>query len=78
MLEAPAGIEPAVKVLQTSALPLGYGATRGVAPELPLGVEPENSLTERPVRASRQGTLRVVSQVPAVSVPAPPSQVSVF
>ncbi len=28
MLEAPAGIEPAVKVLQTSALPLGYVAVR--------------------------------------------------
>ena len=26
-LEAPAGFEPALKVLQTSALPLGYGAT---------------------------------------------------
>ena len=25
-LEAPPGIEPGVKVLQTSALPLGYGA----------------------------------------------------
>ncbi len=25
-MEAPVGIEPTVKVLQTSALPLGYGA----------------------------------------------------
>ena len=25
--QAPAGFEPAIKVLQTSALPLGYGAT---------------------------------------------------
>ena len=25
-MEAPPGIEPGVKVLQTSALPLGYGA----------------------------------------------------
>ena len=26
-LEAPPGFEPGIKVLQTSALPLGYGAT---------------------------------------------------
>ena len=26
ILEAPPGIEPGIKVLQTSALPLGYGA----------------------------------------------------
>ena len=26
LLEAPPGIEPGIKVLQTSALPLGYGA----------------------------------------------------
>ena len=27
-VEAPPGFEPGVKVLQTSALPLGYGAVR--------------------------------------------------
>lgn len=27
-MEAPTGFEPVIKVLQTSALPLGYGATR--------------------------------------------------
>ena len=27
-MEAPTGIEPVMEVLQTSALPLGYGATR--------------------------------------------------
>ena len=28
ILEAPPGIEPGIKVLQTSALPLGYGADK--------------------------------------------------
>ncbi len=35
MLEAPVGIEPTVKVLQTSALPLGYGAALGRPPRRP-------------------------------------------
>ena len=32
-LEAPPGIEPGIKVLQTSALPLGYGAAYGAGYE---------------------------------------------
>ena len=31
VLEAPPGIEPGMKVLQTSALPLGYGAEKNGA-----------------------------------------------
>ena len=31
MLEAPPGFEPGMEVLQTSALPLGYGAVLGIA-----------------------------------------------
>ena len=35
-MEAAAGVEPAIKVLQTSALPLGYAApAKHVAPEPP-------------------------------------------
>jgi hypothetical protein len=29
-LEAPSGFEPEIKVLQTSALPLGYGASKSI------------------------------------------------
>ena len=32
-MEAPPGIEPGIKVLQTSALPLGYGAEFGAGYE---------------------------------------------
>ncbi len=32
LLEAPVGFEPTIRVLQTHALPLGYGAVESVAP----------------------------------------------
>ena len=43
MLEAPPGIEPGMKVLQTSALPLGYGANV----ERETGLEPATSALAR-------------------------------
>jgi hypothetical protein len=33
-MEAPLGFEPGIKVLQTSALPLGYGAIIGAEDEI--------------------------------------------
>ena len=53
-LEAPPGIGPGIKVLQTSALPLGYGAVfssewgRGVPfGNLPLSVYPKITVKRR-------------------------------
>jgi hypothetical protein len=43
LLEAPSGFEPEMEVLQTSALPLGYGATTGTR--------------EAPMRRSRRGEI---------------------
>ena len=43
VLEAPPGIEPGMKVLQTSALPLGYGADV----ERETGLEPATSALAR-------------------------------
>ena len=43
ILEAPPGIEPGMKVLQTSALPLGYGAIL----ERETGLEPATSALAR-------------------------------
>ena len=42
-VEAPPGIEPGMKVLQTSALPLGYGAVL----ERETGLEPATSALAR-------------------------------
>ncbi len=43
-VEAPPGIEPGMKVLQTSALPLGYGANKM---ERETGLEPATSALAR-------------------------------
>ena len=40
-MEAPTGIEPVMEVLQTSALPLGYGATRPRSYHRPVNVSTE-------------------------------------
>src|SRR5207249_4124135 len=59
-LEAPIGIEPMIKVLQTSALPLGYGAP-SLRPRRPLrgrsALDRRRGTTFELARSTREDTL---------------------